>query len=81
MATGASPGRRSRPIRRTLGERTSLTLHSYVTNTDQTFRSLRDLEHDAFYARIWGSLHFRTAMDDAYTIGQEAADQVLRRLR
>ena len=50
-------------------------------NTDQTFRSLRDLEHDAFYARIWGGLHFRTAMDDAYAIGHEAADQVLRRLR
>lgn len=68
-------------IRRTLGERTSLTLHSYVTNTDQTFASLRDLERDAFYARIWGGLHFRTAMVDAYSIGHTAADQVLRKLR
>ena len=64
-----------------LGERTSLTLHSYVTNTDQTFASLRDLERDAFYARIWGGLHFRTAMVDAYSIGHTAADQVLRKLR
>lgn len=68
-------------IRRTLGERTSLTLHSYVTNTDQEFTSLRELEHDAFHARIWGGLHFRTAMDDAYAIGHTAADQVMRRLR
>lgn len=68
-------------IRRTLGERTPLTLHSYVTNTERTFANLRDLEHDAFYARIWGGLHFRTAMDDAYAIGHAAADQVLRRLR
>lgn len=64
-------------IRRTLGERTSLTLHSSITNTDQTFATLRDLEHDAFYARIWGGLHFRTAMKDAYRIGHTAADQVL----
>jgi hypothetical protein len=68
-------------IRRTLGERTSLTLHSYVTNTDQDFASLRELEHDAFYARIWGGLHFRTAMRDAYDIGHTAADQVLLKLR
>ena len=68
-------------IRRTLGERSSLTLHSYVTNTDQTFPSLRAVEQDAFYARIWGGLHFRTAMNDAYSIGHAAADQVLLKLR
>ncbi len=67
-------------IRRTLGERTALTLHSYVTGTDRTFPSLRVLEDQAFQARIWSGLHFRTAMHDAYAIGHEAADRVLLRL-
>lgn len=67
-------------IRRTLGDRTALTLHSYVTGDDRTFPTLRNLEDQAFRARIWSGLHFRTAMQDAYAIGHQAADQVLRRL-
>lgn len=67
-------------IRRTLGERTPLTLHSSVTSTDRTYRTLRAIEDDAFHARIWGGLHFRTAMNDAYAIGHAAADQVMARL-
>jgi hypothetical protein len=68
-------------IRRTLGERTPLTLYSNVTNTNRTYSTLDEIEQDAFHARIWGGLHFRTAMDDAYAIGHTAADQILRRLR
>lgn len=70
-------------VRRTLGETTSLTLHSYSapTNKDWTFPNLSDIEDKAFSARIWGGLHFRTAMVDAYDIGHQTADQVWRRLR
>ncbi len=67
-------------IRRTLGERTSLTLHSDSTDTDRRYANLTSIETDAFYARIWGGLHFRTAMNDAYAIGHATADEVLRRL-
>jgi hypothetical protein len=70
-------------IRRTLGENTPLRLHSYSTliqRTDRDYRTLGAIEHDAFHARIWGGLHFRTAMEDAYAIGHTAADQVLHRL-
>jgi hypothetical protein len=70
-------------IRRTLGENTPLQLHSYSTLTGRTVRDYRTLgaiEHDAFHARIWSGLHFRTAMEDAYAIGHAAADQVLRRI-
>ena len=35
----------------------------------------------AFMARIWGGLHFRDAMEDAYSIGHRMADRVLVRLR
>lgn len=70
-------------IRRTLGENTPLRLHSYSTLiqlTDRDYRTLGAIEHDAFHARIWGGLHFRNAMNDAYAIGHAAANQVLYRL-
>ena len=68
-------------IRRLLGENTTLTLHSYNTKADRTYPTLGAIEHDAFHARIWGGLHFRTAMEDAYAIGHEAADEILGKLR
>ena len=65
-------------IRRTLGERTSLTLHSYNTGSDRTYSRLGDIEYDAFHARIWSGLHFRDAMEDGYYVGHTAARRVLR---
>lgn len=67
-------------IRQTLGEETALTLHSYNTGADRTYPNLSTIEYDAFMARIWGGLHFRTAMEDAYLIGHDIADRVLDRL-
>jgi hypothetical protein len=67
-------------IRYTLGEGTSLTLHSYTTDDSRRYPNLSSIERDAFHARIWGGLHFRTAMVDAYAIGHATADQVLRKL-
>ncbi|MGS0685461.1 vanadium-dependent haloperoxidase [Nakamurella sp. GG22] len=67
-------------IRHTLGERTALTLHSYSTDTERRYKNLSSIERDAFHARIWGGLHFRTAMNDAYAIGHATADKVLRKL-
>jgi hypothetical protein len=68
-------------IRATLGESTSLTLHNIPLNTDVTYPDLSSIEHDAFMARIWGGLHFRDAMEGAYSIGHRAADRALLRLR
>lgn len=68
-------------IRRTLGEDTPLLLHSIPLNVDRPYTNLSAIEEDAFHARIWGGLHFRDAMDDAYQIGHRAANQVLRKLR
>lgn len=67
-------------IRRTLGERTSLTLHSYNTSTDRTYSRLSDIEYDAFNARIWSGLHFRDAMEDGYYVGHTAARRVMQLL-
>jgi hypothetical protein len=39
----------------------------------RTYTSLETLEHNAFMSRIWGGIHFRDAMEDAYLIGHSAA--------
>lgn len=74
-----SPGLEA--IRHTLGEQTPLVLHSSVTNTDRPYADLSSIEHEAFHARIWGGLHFRDAMDDAYLIGRDTARKVISELR
>lgn len=67
-------------IRRTLGQRTALELVSVFSPTPRTYPTLRALERDAFMARIWGGLHFRDAMEDAYDIGRETARRVMHQL-
>lgn len=39
----------------------------------RTYSSLEDMEEAAFMSRIWGGIHFRDAMEDAYTIGHTVA--------
>ena len=39
----------------------------------RTYDSLTALERDAKMSRIWGGIHFRDAMDDAYLIGHTIA--------
>ncbi|MDN4160838.1 vanadium-dependent haloperoxidase [Nocardioides abyssi] len=65
-------------IRRVLGEETSLTLRTPTLS--RTYPTLSAIEHDAFNARIWGGLHFRDAMEDAYSIGHQAARNALHAL-
>lgn len=67
-------------IRRLLGDDTRLTLHSSTTGTGRSYATLSSLEADALASRIWGGLHFRTAMDDGYRVGHRTAVKVLRRL-
>ena len=39
----------------------------------RTYATLAAMEHDAFMSRIWGGIHFRDAMEDAYLIGHTVA--------
>lgn len=39
----------------------------------RTYSTLAGLEQDAYMSRIWGGIHFRDAMDDAYLIGHTVA--------
>jgi hypothetical protein len=66
-------------IRQTFGERTRLWL-THPTLPARGYKRLSAWEDDAFHARIWGGLHFRTAMVDAYRIGHITARRVLKAL-
>jgi hypothetical protein len=68
-------------IRRTLGEHTPLELISVNTPDHRTYASLSELEANAFMSRIWGGLHFRKAMEGAYSIGHRTARAVMGSLR
>ena len=63
-------------IRRVFGEVTSLELRS-PTLGSRTYAHLSEIEHEAFHARIWGGLHYRKAMTDAYTMGHSTAVRVM----
>jgi hypothetical protein len=65
-------------IRRTLGEHTPLEIRSVNTPIPRTHADLTELEHDAFHARIWSGLHYRTAMVDGYDIAHRTARRVIR---
>ena len=70
-------------IRMTLGEQTPLTLVSTNANATVKVRDydyLSDIDTEALNSRIWGGLHFRDAMEDAYDIGRETARRVNREL-
>jgi hypothetical protein len=70
-------------IRMTLGEETALHLVStnpLATVKERDYTHLSDIETDALNSRIWGGLHFRDAMEDAYDIGRETARRVDREL-
>jgi hypothetical protein len=54
----------------------ALTLNG--SGTPRTYTSLTTLEHDAFMSRIWGGIHFRDAMEDAYMIGHAVAKRACR---
>jgi hypothetical protein len=41
--------------------------------TPRTYGSLTALENEAMMSRIWGGIHFRDAMEDAYLIGHTVA--------
>lgn len=73
-------------VRMMFGEETELELR--WTGTVQpplqrvrVYENLTRLESEALNSRIWGGLHFRDAMVDAYAIGHDTAVRVADRLR
>jgi hypothetical protein len=64
-----------------LGERTPLTLSNPTMGVERSYSRLSRIERQALNSRIWGGLHFRDAMDDAYLIGHRTARRVFAELR
>jgi VCPO second helical-bundle domain len=44
---------------------------------DRHFEQVKDLQYDVGNARIWGGIHFRSAVEDGMTIGKKTVDYVL----
>ena len=44
---------------------------------DRHFDTPKDLEYEVSNARIWGGIHFRSAVEDGVIVGKHVADQVL----
>ena len=44
---------------------------------DRQFASVKDLQNEVGSARIWGGIHYRSAVDDGVEIGTRVARQVL----
>ena len=63
-------------VRRTLGEHTSLEILS-TASVRPPYSQLSEIEYEAFHARIWGGLHYRKAMTDAYELGHSTAARVI----
>jgi hypothetical protein len=65
-------------ISRFLGsDEIDFTIPSLTGLGDRHFDTVRDLETEVSNARIWGGIHFRTAVEDGLTIARKTASSVL----
>ena len=55
-----------------------MSTNAQATVKERDYVYLSDIDTDALNSRIWGGLHFRDAMEDAYDIGREMARRVNR---
>ena len=67
-----------RVIARFLGtEQIDFNVPSVTGLGDRVFARAKDLQDEVGNARIWGGIHFRSAVEDGIEIGKKTADQVL----
>ncbi len=65
-------------IARFLGtEQIDFTVPSVTGLGDRIFARAKDLQDEVGNARIWGGIHFRSAVEDGIEIGKKTANQVL----
>jgi hypothetical protein len=72
---GSLTGSQVEVVRRTLGENIGLEIRS--STSSRTYTTLSEIEGEAFPARIWGGLHYRKAMTDAYENAHLTAVRVI----
>ena len=67
-----------RVIARFLGtQQIDYTVPSLTGLGDRHFNDVSDLQDEVGNARIWGGIHYRSAVEDGIAIGMKTADQVL----
>jgi hypothetical protein len=67
-----------RVIARFLGtRRIDFTVPSLTGLGDRHYRTVGDLQHDVSEARVWGGIHFRSAIEDGVTISRKVTNWVL----
>ena len=67
-----------RVIARFLGtQQIDYTVPSLTGLGDRHFNDVSDLQDEVGNARIWGGIHYRSAVEDGITIGKKTANQVL----
>ena len=67
-----------RVIARFLGtKQIDYTVPSLTGLGDRHFNDVDDLQDEVSNARIWGGIHYRSAVEDGITIGRKTANQVL----
>ena len=57
--------------------RIDLTMHSLTGLDDRHFETVRELTREVGEARIWGGIHFRSAVDDGIRVARQTAAEVL----
>ena len=57
--------------------RIEFTVPSLTGLGDRHFSRARDLEYEVSNARVWGGIHYRSAVEDGAEIGKKTANQVL----
>jgi hypothetical protein len=69
-----------RVVARFLGsEKIDFTVPSLTGLGDRHFTRPKDLENEVGNARIWGGIHYRSAVEDGIAIGTKVVDEVLSR--
>jgi hypothetical protein len=67
-----------RVMARFLGtQQIDLTVPSLTGLGDRHFNDVQDLQDEVGNARIWGGIHYRSAVEDGITIGKKTVNQVL----
>jgi hypothetical protein len=78
-AHGCIAGTLSETLREAYGtRRLSFSFNSTVTGTTHAYASIPEMADELREARIWGGMHFRTALDDGSKLGRQTARYILK---
>lgn len=78
-AHGCIAGAMREVLRREVGRKVSFAFDSLVTGTSHPYASIDDMADDLRESRLWGGMHFRTALEDGTDLGRQTTRYILRK--